>query len=129
MELQEHRKLLYTNFSISDIIFKKESYFEQINLELNDEITKKTDLIYTTFYEKIKGLIIIYIFSFLILGIDLTSFIIALKNHKFLKEKKRNYTIIVCIPGFILWFLTILFLIIYYCKEGERRKCELQRNR
>ena len=67
MELQEHRKLLYTNFSISDIIFKKESYFEQINLELNDEITKKTDLIYTTFYEKIKGLIIIYIFSFLIL--------------------------------------------------------------
>jgi hypothetical protein len=42
-----------------------------------------------------------------------------LKNHKFLKEKKRNYTIIVCIPGFILWFLTILFLIIYYCKEKE----------
>ncbi len=42
-----------------------------------------------------------------------------MKNHKFLKEKKRNYTIIVCIPGFILWFLTILFLIIYYCKEKE----------
>lgn len=122
MELQEHRKLLYTNFSISDIIFKKENYFEQINLKINDEISKKTDLIYNDFYERNKKLIIFYFFSFLIIGIDLTLFFFAMKFERDLKIRKNKIEILISIPLMIIWILSIVILIILSYKENEIKK-------
>ena len=60
-------------------------------------------------------MIILYIFSFFIIGIDCTSFFIAMdKNKVFGNTKKHKW--IILIPGLIEWIMTLLSLIYYKYK-------------
>ena len=86
-------------------------------MEIISYISKKTEILYNNFKKENKILIILYIFSFLIIGIDLTSLLFAITKKKYFDPKKideKNWTVIT--PFLVEWFITILFLIYYKYK-------------
>ena len=85
-------------------------------MEINEYILNQTDILYYNFNKENTKMIILYSFSFLIIGIDLTSLFIAIKQHSIFDKLKKKYNYIIFIPIFIEWIISILFLIYYKFK-------------
>ena len=83
-------------------------------MEINEYILNQTDILYYNFQKDNTKMIILYCFSFLIIGIDLTSLFIAIKQHSIFDKLKKKYNYIIFIPIFIEWIISILFLIYYF---------------
>ena len=84
-------------------------------MNITDYITNKTDILYNNFSKENRRMVILYIFSFFIIGVDCTSFFIAMdKNKVFGNTKKHKW--IILIPGLIEWIMTLLSLIYYKYK-------------
>ena len=82
-------------------------------MEINEYILNQTDILYYNFQKDNTKMIILYCFSFLIIGIDLTSLFIAIKQHSIFDQLTKTYNYIIFIPIFIEWIISILFLIYY----------------
>ena len=77
------------------------------------DICNKCDLIFSNFQNRNKGLIIFYLFSFLILGLDMTSLFISMKYKKDVKTDNKTSSLFIIFPSFIEWIVTIVILFLY----------------
>ena len=84
-------------------------------MNITDYITNKTDILYNNFSKENRRMVILYIFSFFIIGVDCTSFFIAMDKYKVFGNSKKQFWIIL-IPGLIEWIITLLSLIYYKYK-------------
>ena len=59
-------------------------------MEINEYLLNQADILYYNFNKENTKMIILYSFSFLIIGIDLTSLFIAIKHHSIFDELKKK---------------------------------------
>lgn len=108
---------------MTEIIFKKQNFFEQNNENEIKEITDKIDLIYKNFYIDNKRLIMIYVFFFILMEIDIQSLLIAMScTNVFKKQTKKTLIWILSIPSLITCILSITILIIYKYRKINKKK-------
>ena len=108
---------------MTEIIFKKQNFFEQNNENVIKEITDKLDLIYKNFYIDNKRLIMIYVFIFILMEIDIQSLLIAMScTNAFKKQTKKTLVWILSIPSLITCILSIAILIIYKYRKIHIKK-------
>lgn len=83
---------------------------------------KKTDKIYTDFYETNKKIVLIYFFSFLICGVDLFSLFLALSFKEAFKVSSNGSAWFLFSPFIFMWLVSIIVLILYKLKVKNVKK-------
>ena len=83
---------------------------------------KKTDKIYTDFYETNKRIVIIYFFSFLIIALDLFALFIALSINEVFKISSNGHAWYLFSPFIFEWVVSIVMLIVYRCRVKEVKR-------
>ncbi len=104
-------------------MFQKEFYFQIVNQTISEKISHLAQKLFDEFYKQNKYLINIYVFSFLIIVVDLTSLLISLKNAGVFKDKidSLNSWILV-LPILIEWFITLGFYISFKIRLKTLKK-------
>ena len=83
---------------------------------------KKTDKIYTDFYETNKKIVIIYFFSFLIIALDLFTLFIALSINEVFKISSNGHAWYLFSPFMFEWAVSIVLLIVYRCRVKDVKR-------
>jgi hypothetical protein len=105
------------------ILFQKEFYFQIVNQKISEKISNLAQKLFDEFYKQNKYLINIYVFSFLILVIDLTSLLISLNSAGIFKDKINGFNSwVLVLPVLIEWFITLGFYISFRYRLKKLKK-------
>ena len=125
--LMRRKKIIIINifyiYRPGQILFQKEFYFQIVNQKISEKISNLAQKLFDEFYKQNKYLITIYVFSFLILVIDLTSLLISLNSAGIFKDKINGFNSwVLVLPVLIEWFITLGFYISFRYRLKKLKK-------
>ena len=110
-------------YQVGKVLYQKDFYFRTVNQKVIEEIAVLALKSHEQFLKQNSSLFKVYVFTFLILFIDITSFFIAISNSNnnvFKSKKEKNWVIIMA--TILEWLITIGFFIHFKFMKSKLKK-------